>query len=230
MIAEVYNTVLAIINKENNGYVTPFEFNLFAKQAQLEIFEEAFNTYTTGTVKVNLRMFGTGHADQLLKASQTIDIFTVPAGVVTFGGGVFPMPPSTYKLNFLRYQGRKIEMVAHNSIDDLIDLPDMAPTTLFPVFTVSGTNMTVYPTTIQTGVTANYIRYPADPKWTYVSVPGSDAPLFNPAANDYQDFELPTSDMMNLIIRICALAGVSIREEQVVAAAKSEEIQDKQEM
>ncbi len=38
----VYQRVLAILNKENRGYVTPQEYNLFANQAQLEIFEQYF--------------------------------------------------------------------------------------------------------------------------------------------------------------------------------------------
>ena len=41
-INEVRNTVLSILNKNNNGYMTPEEFNLFARQAQLEIFEQYF--------------------------------------------------------------------------------------------------------------------------------------------------------------------------------------------
>ena len=36
-INTVYQKVLAIINKENRGYLTPQEFNLFANQAQAEI-------------------------------------------------------------------------------------------------------------------------------------------------------------------------------------------------
>ena len=38
----VYTTVLNILNKEQRGYVTPQEFNLFANQAQLDLFEQYF--------------------------------------------------------------------------------------------------------------------------------------------------------------------------------------------
>ncbi len=38
----VYQRVLAIANKEQRGYITPQEFNLFADQAQKEIFEQYF--------------------------------------------------------------------------------------------------------------------------------------------------------------------------------------------
>ena len=42
MINDVRNTVLSIISKDNRGYITPEEFNLFANQAQLDIFEQYF--------------------------------------------------------------------------------------------------------------------------------------------------------------------------------------------
>ena len=41
-IDTVYQKVLAIANKEQRGYITPQEFNLFADQAQMDIFEQYF--------------------------------------------------------------------------------------------------------------------------------------------------------------------------------------------
>ena len=41
-INNVYQKVLALANKEQRGYITPQEFNLFADQAQMEIFEQYF--------------------------------------------------------------------------------------------------------------------------------------------------------------------------------------------
>ena len=41
-IDTVYQTVLALANKEQRGYITPQEFNLFANQANKEIFEQYF--------------------------------------------------------------------------------------------------------------------------------------------------------------------------------------------
>ena len=38
----VYQRVLALANKEQRGYITPQEFNLFANQAQMDIFEQYF--------------------------------------------------------------------------------------------------------------------------------------------------------------------------------------------
>ena len=41
-IDTVYQTVLALANKEQRGYITPQEFNLFADHAQMSIFEQYF--------------------------------------------------------------------------------------------------------------------------------------------------------------------------------------------
>ena len=41
-IDRVYQKVLTFANKEQRGYITPQEFNLFANQAQMEIFEQYF--------------------------------------------------------------------------------------------------------------------------------------------------------------------------------------------
>ena len=41
-IDTVYQRVLAILNKEQRGYLTPEEYNLFANQAQMDIFEQYF--------------------------------------------------------------------------------------------------------------------------------------------------------------------------------------------
>ena len=38
----VYQRVLALANKEQRGYITPQEFNLFANQAQQEILDQYF--------------------------------------------------------------------------------------------------------------------------------------------------------------------------------------------
>jgi hypothetical protein len=68
------------------------------------------------------------------------------------------------------------------------------------------------------------LRYPNDPQWTYLTVNGD--PVFNISSPTYQDFELPLSDFANLVIKILEYAGISIREQDVVSAAKAEEVQD----
>ena len=42
LVDTVYQRVLALANKEQRGYITPQEFNLFANQAQMDIFDQYF--------------------------------------------------------------------------------------------------------------------------------------------------------------------------------------------
>tara|TARA_R110002012_G_scaffold3539_1_gene16508 strand:+ start:74 stop:841 length:768 start_codon:yes stop_codon:yes gene_type:complete len=44
-VDNVYQQVLAIANKEQRGYITPQEFNLFARKAQNDVFESTFQDY-----------------------------------------------------------------------------------------------------------------------------------------------------------------------------------------
>ena len=81
MINEVRNTVMAVLNKDNNGYITPTEFNLFAKQAQLELFEEYFYDYNNWLINQNqgngreTRLVNSGYADIPRSYEQVIDSF-----------------------------------------------------------------------------------------------------------------------------------------------------------
>jgi hypothetical protein len=77
MINSVKNTVLSILNKNNYGYVSPSDFNLYAKQAQLDIFENYFYEYNNQINKENGRSSGTGYADITKGIEEVIDTFSV---------------------------------------------------------------------------------------------------------------------------------------------------------
>lgn len=63
MINSVRNTVQSVLNKNNYGYISPADFNLYAKQAQMEFFEEYFSSYNKVINMENARMSGTDYAD-----------------------------------------------------------------------------------------------------------------------------------------------------------------------
>ena len=75
MINDVRNTVLAIINKNNYGYLSPQDFNLYAQQAQMDLFEDYFYQYNQWINKENKRQSGTGYADIVKGLVEVIDFF-----------------------------------------------------------------------------------------------------------------------------------------------------------
>jgi len=221
MINSVRNTVMSILNKDNNGYITPEEFNSFAKQAQLEIFNQYFVDFKNSKLLDFKGMETSGYSDVTKQMDQTIDYFSKNIDLV-YAAGKFAMPADWFLMNALYYNQKEIEHVDQLKVYKLLQSNLTAPTELYPAYVMQGNDITVYPLTIVDDVETYYVRYPYDPKWTYTVVNGS--PLFNQSANDYQDFELTSSDFPKLVVKICEYAGTSIREQEVVAAAKQEEM------
>ena len=100
---------------------------------------------------------------------------------------------------------------------------------MFPAYTIDGDSITIYPDTINKvgQVKAQYIRYPKDPKWTYVTLYNGE-PLFDQSASDFQDFELPIDDANDLVAKILQYSGISIREKDVFEFGRIDEQQQDQ--
>ena len=75
MINSVRNTVQGVLNKNNYGYISPQDFNLYAKQAQMEIFEEYFTAYNKVINMENARMAGTDYADVEQPLAEVLEYF-----------------------------------------------------------------------------------------------------------------------------------------------------------
>ncbi len=232
MIDSVRQTVLSILNKNNYGYISPSDFNLYAKQAQLEVFESYFTGLNQAINAENARMSGTEYADMSKGISEAINVFSVTNPLTQNAANVFFAPSLTttgddyYLLNKVLAGGIEAEPVSHSKITMLNASLLTAPSTQFPAYTLQGDSITVFPATFnQPGdVNAQYIRYPFDPKWTYVSLVGGE-PVFDQSQPDYQDFELPIEDEPRLVYRILQMAGMSIREGDVYQFANAEEQQ-----
>jgi len=227
MINSVRNTVLAVANKQNFGYITPADFNLYAKQAQLDLFEDYFYSYSQQLYKQNARRSGSGYADIVKGLEEVIDSFSVISTPDDTSAPLYPLPLDYYLINSVRYGTREVERVSNNKIIQLSSSNLTAPNTTFPAYVLNGNDITVYPDTILTGITLQYIRKPLDPKWTYVELSGGE-PLFEQDNSDYQDFELPESDEPSLVAKILQYAGISIREKDVYQFGVNEETVEQQ--
>lgn len=238
MINSVRSTVLFLLNKDNRGYIAPLEYNYFAKQAQLEIFEQYFSDYSKATQLQNARKKAIGHGDTVSQVQNKIDIFTTSAtlsytdvGATSVGGldDYFTLPSNLYKLINITYKGKIVQGVPTSKFDMLTLSNLTAPSITYPIYKRNGTSLFVRPLSIYyTGATpqgtepplkCNYVRKPIDPVWGYVTL-NSD-PVYNPDSST--NFEIPSSDEALLVIKICKLAGLSIRENDVVQATTAME-------
>jgi len=71
-IDTVYQRVLTIANKEQRGYITPQEFNLYANLAQMDIFEQYF--YDLNQFR-RINGNDTVYSDMVTKLEDKIEVF-----------------------------------------------------------------------------------------------------------------------------------------------------------
>ena len=225
-INNVYQKVLAIANKEQRGYITPQEFNLFANQAQMEIFEQYF---------YDLNQFSrapgndTIYADMITLLNEKIDHFEKYRTAVDMsnGSGVGILP-DYYRMGKVFYYDTnnkyvEIEKINQNDLNHHINSPLLNPSVSRPIYiNTSATAIQVYPTTITSGVTCNLISKPATVNWQYNVI--NNSALYTPTGT--VDFELHESEEQTLVNKILQLAGVSIKDYNLAKAAGEQEVKE----
>ena len=218
-IDAVYQKVLAIANKEQRGMITPQEFNLFADQSQMTIFEQYF--YDINQFK---RMPG-NNTDMVSLLDEKIALFKIEKGIEDGNSlndfawndiNLTNEVPNLYRLDTVR-----VVYENQNAVNaELISLKDLAliaegPLTRYtkkrPVYTRYSTDnnpnrLKIYPLYLTSKVEISYIKKPSKPSWAYVIV--ADQALYNSTAS--VNFELHPSDENNLIFKILELAGISM--------------------
>ena len=221
----VYQRVLAVLNKEQRGYLTPQEFNLFANQAQLDIFEQYFYDINQFS-----RLHGndTEYSDMLNILNEKISIFEAE-GTVTSGT---TLPTDLYRLGTIKVQytdpitsASKIaeaERVNKNEYLYITQSPLATPTVSRPVYIRDENGVRVYGATqLTTGVTCNYIKVPTDVEWNYTMVLG--VPQYN--ASTSTNFQLHESEEPELVEKILELSGLLLKDPGVYQIANQEELE-----
>jgi hypothetical protein len=221
-INTVYQKVLAIINKENRGYLTPQEFNLFANQAQAEIFEQYFfdlNQYK------RLPPNDTEYADLYKITNEKLSKFKKSASI-SYMTDHFHLPSDLHKLGTVIYNNTTpVEEIDKKNLLEYQLSKLTAPTTDNPVYVQNISNISnhwgliVYPSTINTNISITYVRKPTTPQWGYTQVDGTA--LYN--AGQSQDFELHPSEETDVVLKILLYAGVSIKDPNIAQVADAKE-------
>ena len=236
-IDRVYQKVLALANKEQRGYITPQEFNLFADQAQMEIFEQYFYDVNQWSRQ---RGNSTVHSDMLDILEDKISAFVFwavqPNTQVANNYGDINLEQFTdlYRLTEVRVNygdGYVVcEELTVREIRKFANSPLAKQNEKRPVFMHynHGYNrIKVYPYPLNTNEVTNsyvvdgdavmisYIKKPTPPNWGYVVV--NDKALYNSTVS--QNFELHASEESELVYRILAFAGIAIEKPQLTQVA-----------
>ena len=236
----VYQRVLAILNKEQRGYVTPQEFNLFANQAQLDIFEQYFYDINQfGRVPGN----DTEFSDMLNILNEKINLFETNAAMTYNASFYWQTPANLYRLGTIVYANTvtskslyptpntvvntttlvEAERINYNEYLMINQSEYLKPTNSRPVFVASTDGYKVYGAAgeLITGVTCNYIKNPAEAVWGYQIVYGEA--LYD--ATTSVDFELHDSEETELVVKILEFAGLVVKDIQMYQIADGMEMQ-----
>ena len=149
---------------------------------------------------------------------------------ISLSGGfinISPSPTTVFAINVVLYQNDfykigtviyndelEVERINRNDFLYINMSPITKPSTDYPVYIFENNNLYIYPTTIQSGITASYLRKPAPPVWSFTTSGGY---IYDPANS--VDFELQPTEQTALVIRILLYAGVVIKDPQIVQMA-----------
>jgi hypothetical protein len=234
-IDRVYQKVLALANKEQRGYITPQEFNLFADHAQMEIFEQYF--YDSNQFQRRPGNDSEYH-DIVNLIDEKLAIFrkntAVSEGYSIHGfyklGNVYLLQSGFSPSNSAPFnRSTVVEEIKQEDLIKTQNSPLTRATDERPVYYLQDGKMYFYPPTapytggINFGYRAYYIRNLIKPNWTYVIDPTAKSALYNPDGANHQDFELHKSEEPKLVIKILQLAGVNMKDFNLAQLAGQKE-------
>ena len=222
-VQTVYNTLQDLVNKDQQGFVTPTEFNRFAQIAQLNIYNSLFDELKdakrlsragfepgrdksrTKRIREDLAYFSkkatitkTNSVSGFLKPDDLSRIISM----TTFGSVL--LDQSTRTQIELCYDEEKIDRILTNNLS--------APSEEFPVALISE-EIQVFPTNIKR-IELRYYKYPASRNDDGTRNPGP--PIYDTDDSVYRDFELPEHYTSDLVYEMAKLIGVNLRDKAIV--------------
>jgi|21_taG_2_1085346.scaffolds.fasta_scaffold01022_7 hypothetical protein len=248
----VYQRVLALANKEQRGYVTPQEFNLFANMAQLEIFEQYFYDLDQWRRKPGN---DTLYADRVSRLEDKIEIFLDVAGpgIITGTWGTAGFNPTVITIPSFVHTIKRVELSPDAIITPYVycdrvnnedfnniastsrSLPLFKATQNSPVFNVRKNQLRINNGVVGTGPSASgavnplinnisvfYIRKPKDVIWGHVVIKQGGGKALY-NANTTQHFEVHMEEETELVYKILKFAGSAMKREDLQRGGAAEE-------
>jgi len=232
-IDTVYQRVLALANKEQRGYITSQEFNLFANQAQMDIFEQYF--YDLNQFR-RLPGNDTVYANPVDILEEKISLFEVAVGtsiIISWGmdGNSVIIPDEVYRLSQVRLGGWPVEILPTKEFNAVRESPLTRPTEKRPIarmdfrgILISNHNGVFIPAPPPApGINASYIKKPTKVEWKGFVIGTSPNTSLQYDSTNSVDFELHDSEEVNLVIKILGLAGITLKDPNLYQAAVQED-------
>jgi len=191
-----------------------------------------YNIFSSSTANVGIPVITEVTGPYLIAAFEVSQItFSTPQawpdnGRVSVTGTLTVSSTSAnlYKLGTVIYTNgalpqQELQRVDRGEIFHLNSSNLTKPSTTYPVYLYENKKIIVYPTTIQSGISASYIKTPLNPNWGFIlSTNGS----YSYSGVSSVDFELHPSEQTEIILKTLLYAGVVIKDPQVIQIAAQE--------
>jgi hypothetical protein len=223
LVDTIYQRVLALANKEQRGYITPQEFNLFANQAQMDIFEQYF--YNINQFR-KLPGNDTPSSDPIDILEEKLNIFretlVTPSNALAYA---YDLPEDYYRVDHVQLvnhpdgKNREVEKISHR--ENLLKSmsPLLSATNERPSYFVKGNQINIQTKSIIPKIKILYIRKPESVNWNSYTLLGTE--LYDSTNSD--NFELHASEETKLVIKILGLSGITLKDPALYQIATAED-------
>ena len=221
-IDEVYRLVQTFANKEQRGFIAPSEFNLLAKQAELELYNKRLSIVKEkAPTKRSQGIYGESFSPEL--ARQDIATF-LTYSAVDVTNNIYPEFGGTLSVTSDYVESMFISPDEHHSIStnipvDIVEPKDVnqilrsslvKPSLQYPIAlmgTQGGTSkvFSVFPENIFKVIVYHY-RNTNTPKWNYVTIGGK--PVYNHSGSN--GFKLSVRCHGEIVVKILEYLGVQL--------------------
>tara|TARA_Y100000361_G_scaffold122429_1_gene114672 strand:+ start:696 stop:1427 length:732 start_codon:yes stop_codon:yes gene_type:complete len=237
-IDEVYRLVQTFANKEQRGFITPSEFNLLAKQAELELYNKRLSLIKEkNPTRKSQGIYAEGLTPELAK--QDISRFfsfvrrNVGSATQSYQGGSASVD-ADYIENIMYSQDESfniatnipIEIVEAKDVNQVLRSSLVSPSMMYPIALMTktsgnGIQLNIFPENISSIVIYYYYYDNVNsPKWSYATVAGK--PVYDVTSS--RQFSISPRVHGELVIKILEYLGVTIREADVVQYAQGSEV------
>ena len=228
-IDEVYRLVQTFSNKEQRGFISPKDFNLLAKQAELELYNKRLSIVMEKSQPKKAAGYY-GESLSPLVAEQDISPFllygtSTISATETISGfdyikSIYALPSDELDIN----TNIPVEIVSAENLQQVLRSSLAKPSIENPIALLSGGSsgskrISIFPDTISKIYIWHY-TYTNNPKWNYVTIAGK--PVYD--ASNSVGFMLSPNTHGEIVIKILEYLGVSIREAEVVQYAQANEL------
>ena len=235
-IDTVYQKVLALANKEQRGYITPQEYNLFASKAQIDIINNYFHAEKMAQLKPTKNQTESSDEIEMIQEKLAYLLKETQVSISSFGSPnsnnyikYITLPLDVYKISTIYSTAsgyHEIEEVTQDRLLHLLNNPLTEPTATRPIYVnkisitqadaTQDIRLAIYPVATSIGnCVVKYYKKPPNPNWAYVVA--SQKALYN--FNNSVNFELHPMEEESLVTRILQLAGIAMQRQDVSTAA-----------